>query len=64
MAFQYLKERYKKEGDILFSRVCCNCTRGNSFKLKEKGFKVDMRKKNYHKGSEALEHSRSSWTGL
>jgi len=33
-AFQYLKWGYKKEGDRLFSRVCCDWTRGNGFKLK------------------------------
>ena len=30
--FQYLKRGYKKEGDRLFSRVCCDGTRGNGFK--------------------------------
>ena len=29
--FQYLKRGYKKEGDRLFSRVCCDGTRGNGF---------------------------------
>ena len=33
-AFQYLKGSCKKEGDRLFSRVCCDRTRGNSFRLK------------------------------
>jgi len=28
-AFQYLKEAYKKDGDRLFNRACCNRTRGN-----------------------------------
>jgi len=27
--FQYLKEGNKKGGDRLFSRVCCDKTRGN-----------------------------------
>ena len=35
-AFQYLKTGYKKEGNRLFSRVCCDRTRGNGFKLKKK----------------------------
>jgi len=34
VAFQYLKAVYKKGGDRLFSRACCDKTRGNSFKLK------------------------------
>jgi len=33
VAIQYLKEGYEKEGDRLFSRVCCDRTRGNDFKL-------------------------------
>ena len=34
-AFCYLKGSYRKEGDRLFSRICCYRTRGNGFKLKE-----------------------------
>jgi len=34
-AFQYLKKVYRKEGENLFSRECCNRTRSNGFKLKE-----------------------------
>ena len=45
MAFQYLNGSYRKEEDRLFSRVCCNKTRGNGFKLKEGRFKLDIRKK-------------------
>jgi len=30
-AFQYLKGAYKKDGEKLFSRACCNRTRGNGF---------------------------------
>lgn len=36
-AFQYLKTAYKKDGDKLLSRACCNRTRGNGFKLKKMG---------------------------
>ena len=45
MAFQYLKGPYRKDGDRLFSRACCDRTRGNGFKLKEGRFALDTRKK-------------------
>ena len=41
---QYLKRGCKKEGNILFSRVCCDSTKGNDFKLKEERFRLDIRK--------------------
>ena len=44
-AFQYIKEGYEKEGDRLFSRVCCDRKRRNGFKLEEGRFKLDMKKK-------------------
>jgi len=43
-AFQYLKGAYKKDGGKLFSRACCSRTRGNSFKLEEGRFRLDIRK--------------------
>jgi len=45
VAFQYLKGTYKKERDKLFSRACCDTTRGNGFKLKHVRFRLKIRKK-------------------
>ncbi|KAK4819098.1 hypothetical protein QYF61_025357 [Mycteria americana] len=41
-AFQHLKGAYKEDRDRLFSRSCCNRTRGNGFKLKEGRYKDDF----------------------
>jgi len=43
-ACQYLRG-CRKQGDILFSRFCCDRTSGNSFKLKEGRFRLNRRKK-------------------
>ena len=44
VAFQYLKGDYRKDGGNLFSKACCDRTRGNGFKLKEGRFRLDIRK--------------------
>ncbi|KFM09675.1 hypothetical protein AS27_09612, partial [Aptenodytes forsteri] len=44
-ASQYLKGAYKKDGGRLFSRACCDRTRGNGCKLKGGRFRLDIRKK-------------------
>ena len=44
-AFQYLKGDYSKDGGNLYSKACCDRTRGNGFKLKEGRFRLDIRKK-------------------
>ncbi|KAK4817366.1 hypothetical protein QYF61_011113 [Mycteria americana] len=43
-AFQYLKGAYRKDGDRLFSKACCDRTRSNGFKLREGRFRLDLRK--------------------
>ena len=44
-AFQYLKGAYTKAREELFTRACSDRTRGNSFKVKEGRFMLDIRKK-------------------
>jgi len=44
-AFQYLEGAYKKDGDRIFSRACCNRTRGSGLKLKEGRFRLGTSKK-------------------
>ncbi|PKU43345.1 hypothetical protein llap_6347 [Limosa lapponica baueri] len=44
-AFQYLKKAYKKDGDKLLSRACCDKTKDSDFKLKEDRFGLDIKNK-------------------
>jgi len=43
--FQYLKGVYRKDGENLFSKACCDRTSSNGFKLRAGRFRVDIRKK-------------------
>ena len=45
VAFQYLEGAYKQEGEWLFVRVDGDRTRGNGFKLRQRRFKLDIRRK-------------------
>ena len=43
VAFYYLKEAYRKDGEGLFIREGSDRTRGNGFKLKQGRFRLDTR---------------------
>ena len=45
MTFQFLKGIYKQEGKQLFMRVDSDRTRRNGFKLRQRGFRLDIRRK-------------------
>jgi len=62
-AFQYLKGNNKKEWDGLFSRFCCEKTRGNFFRLRGEtdiGYKEEVF---YGECGEALEQVAQSGGG-
>ena len=45
VTFQNLKGAYKQEGEWLFTRADSNRTTGNRFKLRQRRFRLDIRKK-------------------
>jgi len=49
VAFQYLKGAYKQEGSQLLKRIDNGKTRGNSYKLKEGRFRLDVKGKFFTK---------------
>ena len=64
MAFQYFMGAYQKDKDNLFSRAFCDRTRSNGFKLRECGFRLDIRKKYYYgEGGETLERISQRGSG-
>ncbi|KFQ63143.1 hypothetical protein N334_01544, partial [Pelecanus crispus] len=44
-AFQYLKGAYRKDGDNLFIKACCDRMRSSGFKLKKNRFRLNLRNK-------------------
>jgi len=40
-----VQDTYRKDGENIFSRACCDITRRNGFKLREGKFRLDTRKK-------------------
>ena len=44
-AFQYLNGAYKKDVEGFFTQTVNDRRRGNSFKLKERRFRLDVRRK-------------------
>jgi len=42
-AIQYFKGAYRKDGENLFSKACCDRTRSNGFKLREGRFRIDIK---------------------
>jgi len=57
-AFKYLKGAYRKDGDKLFIRACCDRRKGDGFKLQEGRFRLDIRKRFFT--MRVVEH----WNGL
>jgi len=54
-AFQYLKGAYKQEGERLFTTVANDRTGRNGFKLRQRRFRLDIRRKFFTQGGDTLE---------
>jgi len=57
-AIQYLKGGYRKDGENIFSRACCDRTRSNGFKRREGRSRLAIRKKFF--AIRVVKH----WSGL
>ena len=57
-AFQYLKGAYKQEGEWLFTRVDSDGTRGNGLKLRQRRFRLDIRRDFF------TQRAVTCWNGL
>jgi len=44
VVYHYLKGAYRKDGENIFSKACCDGSRSNDFKLRENRFRLDIRK--------------------
>jgi len=44
-AFQFFKGAYRKDGENLFHKACCDRTKSNGFQLRECKFRLAIRKK-------------------
>jgi len=78
VAFQYIKGAYRKDGENLFSKACCDRTRSNGFKLRQGRYRLDRRKKFFTMTvvkhwnecperqwrSHPWKHSRPGWMGF
>jgi len=62
-AFQYLKGAYRKDGDNIFSKACCDRTRSSGFKPRDDRFRLDIRKNFLQLQCEALEQVAQRGSG-
>ena len=63
MASKYLKGDYKRERNQHFAHVDSDKTRGNGFKLKEEGCRLNVREKFFTESGEVLEQAAQRGCG-